>query len=115
MGLCYAPSKMWRRLFLDSSPQWQLAAVVIVPTALLAWAASRAARWAAAAAMRNLLRDTLSTASPLVRGPLRLIALATFALVFAVLVFPAFEIAGLHPRAGLHVRTLSTWAFDSGL
>ena len=106
---------MWRRLFLDSSPQWQVAAAVVVPTAAIAWAAARAARWAATAAMRNLLRDTLSTASPLVRAPLRLIGLATFALVFAVLVFPAYEIAGLHPRAGLHLRTLSTWAFDSGL
>jgi small conductance mechanosensitive channel len=65
--------------------------------------------------MRRLLQDTLATTSPLVRAPLRLIGLATFVLIFAVLVFPAFEAAGLHPRAGLHLRTLSAWTFDSGL
>lgn len=77
--------------------------------------AARAAKRAAAIAMRHLLRDSISTASPLVRAPLRLIGLATFVLLFAVLIFPAFEAAGLHPRAGLHLRTLSTWVFDSGL
>ena len=38
-----------------------------------------------------------------------------FAVVFGALLFPAFEIVGLHPRAGLHLRTLSTWTFGSGL
>jgi moderate conductance mechanosensitive channel len=105
---------MWRRLFLDPV-DWQLVVMVVVPTALIAWAASRAAKRAATMAMRHLLRDTVATSSPVVRAPLRLIGLATFALLFALLIFPAFEIAGLHPRAGLHLRTLSTWAFDSGL
>ena len=31
------------------------------------------------------------------------------------MLFPAFELAGLHPRVGLHLRTLSTWTFGSGL
>lgn len=106
---------MWRRVFVDTVPNWQLAAAVVIPTAVFAWAASRAAQLAAAAAMRNLLRDAVLTTSPLVRAPLRLIAWVTFILVFLVLVFPAFELAGLRPRAGLHLRTLSTWAFDSGL
>jgi small-conductance mechanosensitive channel len=106
---------MWRRLFLDSTPHWQLTVLVVVPTALLAWLASRLARRAAAAAMRSLVGDTIVIGSTIIRTPLRLIGLATFALVFAVLIFPAFEIAGLRPRAGLHLRTLSTWVFDSGL
>jgi small conductance mechanosensitive channel len=106
---------MWRRLFLDSGAHWQLVALVVMPTALLALLAARAARRGAAVAMQNLLRDTLATTSPLVRAPLRLIGFATFILVFAVLIFPAFEMAALHPRFGLHLRTLSTWAFDSGL
>src|SRR5436190_8166672 len=105
---------MWRRLFLDPV-NWQLVAVVVIPTAVLAWAASRAVKRAATVAMRRLLRDTVATSSPVVRAPLRLIGLATFGLLFAVLIFPAFEVAGLHPRAGVHLRTLSTWAFDSGL
>ena len=106
---------MWRRLFLDSPPDWQLAAVVVVPTALIAWIGARSARRLATIAMRHLLRDTVATSSPLIKAPLRLIGAATFVLLFAVLVFPGFEIAGLHPRAGLHLRTLSSWAFDSGL
>jgi small-conductance mechanosensitive channel len=106
---------MWRRLFLDFPANWRLAALVILPTAVVAWLAALAARRAAAALMHRLLRDTLATSSPLVKAPLRLIALVTFVLIFAVLIFPAFEAAGLHPRAGLHLRTLSAWTFDSGL
>jgi len=105
---------MWGRLFSDPV-NWRLAAVVIVPTALIAWAASRAVKYAAGLAMRRMLGDTAATTSPVVRAPLRLIGLTALALVFCLLVFPAFEVAGLHPRAGVHLRTLSTWAFDSGL
>jgi small conductance mechanosensitive channel len=106
---------MWRRVFLERVPDWQLVALVAIPTALVALLAARAARSAVTALMRRLLRDTIATSSPLIRAPLRLIGFATFALMFFVLIFPAFEFAGLHPRAGLHLRTLSTWAFDSGL
>lgn len=106
---------MWRRLFLDSPPDWQLAALVVVPTALIAWIGARSARRLATIAMRHLLRDTVATSSPLIKAPLRLIGAATFVLLFAVLVFPGFEMAGLRPRAGLHLRTLSSWVFDSGL
>jgi moderate conductance mechanosensitive channel len=106
---------MWRRVFLEPVPDWQLVALVVIPTALIALLAARAARSAVAAIMRRLLRDTIATSSPLIKAPLRLIGLATFSLMFSVLIFPAFEAAGLHPKAGLHLRTLSTWAFDSGL
>lgn len=106
---------MWRRLFLDPQPDWELAALVVVPTALLAWLAARIARQAAARLMQHLLRDTLATSSPLVKGPLRLIGFATFVIVFLVFLFPAFELADLRPRAGLQLRTLSTWTFESGL
>ena len=106
---------MWRRVFLERVPDWQLVALVVIPTALIALLAARAARSAVAAIMRRLLRDTIATSSPLIKAPLRLIGLATFSLMFSVLIFPAFEAAGLHPKAGLHLRTLSTWAFDSGL
>jgi moderate conductance mechanosensitive channel len=106
---------MWRKLFLDSIPQWWLVALAVIPTALVALAAASVARRGATAAMRRLLHGTYTSGSPVFRGPLRLIGFATFALVFAVLVFPVFEAAGLQPRVGLHLRTLSTWTFDSGL
>jgi small conductance mechanosensitive channel len=44
-----------------------------------------------------------------------LIGAAVFCLVFGILIFPAFEMAGLHPRTGVHLQTLAAWAFDSGL
>ena len=105
---------MWKRLFLDPV-NWQVVAMAVLPTAIVAWLGARAARWAATAALRHALQNAVATTSPLVRAPLRLIGLATFVLLFAILVFPAFELAGLHPRAGLHLRTLSLWTFDSGL
>lgn len=106
---------MWRRLFLDPQPDWQLVALVVVPIALIAWLAARLARRASARIMEQLLGGTLATSSPLVQGPLRLIGFAAFVLVFAVFLFPAFELAELRPRAGLHLRTLSNWTFQSGL
>lgn len=105
---------MWRRLF-DDPVNWQLVALVVVPTAAFAWAVSLAARSLMTRAVRAIVADVIIPSSPLLRAPLRLIATAVFCIVFAALIFPALEIAGLHPRAGLHLRTLSTWTFDSGL
>jgi len=106
---------MWRRFFNDAVPHWRLAALVVIPTTLVALAAASAAWRAAMAVMRRLLHSTITSGTPLIRAPLRLIALAAFVLVFLALVFPAFEIAGLHPRVGIDLRTLSTWTFGSGL
>ena len=106
---------MWRRLFLDAQPDWKLAALVVLPTFVVAVVAAYVARRAAAAIMRRILHGTLATSSPFVKAPMRLIGFATFVLVLSVFLFPAFEAAGLRPRFGLHLRTLSTWTFDSGL
>ena len=85
------------------------------PTLVVAWLLARIARRLAAAGLHAIVRDTLTPASPLVRAPLRLVGAAVFILVVGVALFPAFEIAGLHPRAGVHLRTLAEWAFGSGL
>jgi moderate conductance mechanosensitive channel len=105
---------MWRRVFLGPM-NWQLVTLVMLGVAVVAYAGARLARRTATRAMRSLLQDTLTTASPLVRAPLRLIGAGTFLLLFFVLIFPAFEAVGLRPRTGLPLRTLSTWAFESGL
>ena len=102
------------RLF-DGPVEWKRLAAAIVATLVLAFIGARLTKQAAAAGIRGLLRDTLIVSSPLVRGPLRLIAAATFLLLVAVLIFPAFEIAGLHPRAGLQLRAVANWTFGSGL
>lgn len=105
---------MWRRLFVGP-PDWSLVWLVVLVVAGVAWAAAHLARRFSARAMRSILQDTLTTASPLVRAPLRLISIGTFLLVFFVLIFPAFEAVELRPRTGLPLRTLSDWAFESGL
>ena len=57
----------------------------------------------------------MSTSSPHVRGPLRIISVAAFIFVAAILLFPALELAGLRPRTGLGLPALSVWTFGSGL
>jgi small conductance mechanosensitive channel len=105
---------LWRRLF-NGPVEWQLVAAAVMPTLVLAWVGARLVRRAAAVAIRRLLQDSVVMSSPLVRGPLRLVGFGTFALLVAILLFPAFEIVGLQPRAGLHLRTVATWTFESGL
>ena len=75
---------LWRRFFSPVDPEnWQLALAVIIPTAVFALIVARIATGAAARALQAVLRDTLARSSPLVRGPLRLIGLATFALTMS--------------------------------
>jgi moderate conductance mechanosensitive channel len=99
---------------LRGAVEWQVAAAVL-PTLVLAWLGARLARRLAAAAMRTIVGDTLAPTSPLVRAPLRLVWLAAFLLLTAVLLFPAFELVGLQPKTGVPLRALSTWAFGPGL
>jgi small-conductance mechanosensitive channel len=105
---------IWTRLF-TRAPDWHLLAAAVIPTMLVAWMAGRWSRRAGARVLQQLLSDTILPSSAIVRAPLRLIGFATFLLVFAVLIFPAFELAGLQPRTGMRLGTLNNWAFDSGL
>jgi small-conductance mechanosensitive channel len=105
---------MWRRIF-DAPMQWQGLVLALLPAAALAWLAARAARKLLAAGLRRMLGDTLTTASALVKGPLRFIGALTFLLVFATFVFPILEMTGMRPRLGLRLRTVTAWAFESGL
>lgn len=101
---------------LFSSPvDWHTTLLAVVPTLLLAGLAAVVAGRLAERALRSTLGDHLSTASPLVRGPLRLVSLAIFLLTVSVLLFPAFELAGAKPRAGLPLRTITDWTFEHGL
>jgi small-conductance mechanosensitive channel len=105
---------MWPRLFVPPV-DWRMVALAVTPTLVIAGLAGYLARVTVTRAMRRLVRDAVASSSPVVRAPLRVIGFATFVLVFAVLIFPAFEVAGLHPRTGVHLRTLSTWVFGPGL
>jgi small-conductance mechanosensitive channel len=96
---------------------------VSLRTVLLAAGATFALAWLAAFIVGRLARrallaivgDHLSSSSPLVRGPLRLVSLATFLLCSGLLLFPAFELAGVQPRAGVPLKSIAQWAFGHGL
>jgi moderate conductance mechanosensitive channel len=101
--------------FFTVAPTWQVVIAVVVPTIFVALIVAWLARKGATAFLRAVLRESVAVDSPLVRTPLRLIAIAVFILMFGVLIVPAFEMAGVRPRAGVHLQTLAAWAFDSGL
>ena len=65
-------------------------------------------------ALNSVLGDHLTVASPHVRGPLRLVSLAIFALTASLLLFPALEFAGVRPRGGLPLGALAASAFRNG-
>ena len=99
----------------ENEVHWHLIVAGLVPAIVIAWLAARLVHRLAARGLQALVHDTLSQRSPIVRRPLRLVFAATFLLVFAIVVFPAFELAGLRPRTGVDVQRLAFWAFSSGL
>lgn len=105
---------MWHRLFADPV-SWHLVTLALGPTLVIALIAAWLARLVLVGVIERLFGPNLSLSSPFIRTPLRLLEIAVVFLVFGVLCVPALEAVGLHPRAGVHLRTLSAWAFDSGL
>jgi len=89
--------------------------LALASTIFLAWLAAFVAGRLARRALQAILGDHLSISSPLVRGPLRLVSVTTFVLCTSLLLFPAFELAGLKPRAGVPLKTIAEWAFGRGL
>lgn len=104
---------MLRRIFEGPIDPW---AVVIALAATLsaAWLAARIARRLTAAALRILVRDTVTTASPQVRRLLRLVGAAAFVLAVSIVLVPAFDLAGMRLRRGVHVGTVVDWTLISG-
>ena len=94
-----------QRVF-DPPPDWQTQVLGVIPALVVAWLAARLVRRLAARGLRTLLGDTITTESPAVRGPLRLIWAGAFVLVFALVIVPILEVAGLRPRTGVRLRTL---------
>jgi moderate conductance mechanosensitive channel len=94
---------------------WRALLYAIVPTVFLAAAAAVIAKRLVERTLRAAMGDHLTIASPLVQGPLRLVAATTFVLTLSVVLFPAFELVGLRPRAGVPLRTITSWAFAHGL
>jgi small-conductance mechanosensitive channel len=104
---------MLRRIF-EGPVDAGAVAIALTATLAAAWLAARVARRMTAAALRALLHDTVSTASPQVRGLLRLVSAAVFLLGVSVVLVPAFDLVGMHPRRGVHLGTVVDWALTSG-
>ena len=107
-------ASLWNRAF-EAPADWQAFAIALIPSLLLAWLASRFVRRLARRVLHSIVGDTIAHASPLVRGPLRLIAAVAFILALGVIIVPVLELAGLRPRTGIRLRTMVTWGFASGL
>ena len=105
---------MWQKFF-DGPVELTAALLALGAAVVIAWVLARTARRLAARGLDAIVRDTVLRSSPLVRGPLRLVGLAVFVLVLAVIAVPLLELAGIHPRGGVRLRQLATWIFGSGL
>lgn len=105
---------MLTRLF-EGQAGWEPIALAVIGTLLVAWLAARAARRVVRFVLTATLGGRLDAASPMVRRPLRLVGAAVFLLVMALLLFPAFELAGLRPTTGVALDELGAWLFGSGL
>ena len=92
----------------------QALALALVATLVVAWIAARTARRVTAAALRAGVRDTVSSTSPQVSRLLRIVGAAAFVLAVSVVLVPALDLAGLHPRRGVHVGRLVDWGLTSG-
>jgi len=99
----------------ESNASSHMVLLALVSTLVLASLAAFAAGRLARHALQKVLGDHLAISSPLVRGPLRLVSVTTFVLCTSLMLFPAFELAGLRPRTGVPLRTIAEWAFGHGL
>jgi moderate conductance mechanosensitive channel len=92
----------------------QSVAFALVGTLVVGWLAARLARRLTTAALGALMRDTVAAASPPVRRLLRLVSAAAFLLAVSIALVPALDLAGVHPRRGVHLGTVVDWALISG-
>jgi moderate conductance mechanosensitive channel len=104
----------WHGLF-SQPATWRPLVEGLAMAFVLAWVAAQLARGMVRGVLASMLREAVTPSGPAVRTLLRLFGYAIFAIVFALLLVPSFEVVGLHPRGGVHLRTLAAWAFDSGL
>lgn len=92
----------------------QALVLALVGTLVIAWLAARLARRMTAVALRALVRDTVLVSSPQVSRLLRLVSAGAFVLAISVVLVPSLDLAGLHPRRGVHAGTVVDWVFHSG-
>jgi small conductance mechanosensitive channel len=57
----------------------------------------------------------LALAEPITTGTVRVVRLVTFVVAFAILAFPALDLAGMQLGVGLHSNQLGQWAAETGV
>jgi small conductance mechanosensitive channel len=82
--------------------------------ATLAAACALAVGRVASRLLRVVGRDG-ALAEPIARGTTRVVRLVTFLVAFAVLAFPALDLAGVQVGVGLHSDQLGRWAAETGV
>jgi small conductance mechanosensitive channel len=102
-------------VFFQGPANWQTVLLASAATLLVAGLVALVSGRLVERALRAILGEELATSSRLVRGPVRLVTIAVFLLSVSVLLFPAFELAGLQPRTGVRLHTIAAWALDQGL
>jgi small conductance mechanosensitive channel len=105
---------MWSRVFVNPV-DWQALLLALLPTLALAWLSAVLARRLASSALYSFIGEAIPPSSSLVRTPLRLVALVTFVLVAALLLFPALELTGVRPRVAGSMRETAAWVRGPGL
>jgi moderate conductance mechanosensitive channel len=105
---------LWSEFF-AAPVNWGAFFLAVTPTLLLAWFVARWTRLRVTALLQSMLGGALAPSSPLVRAPLRLLGLAMFLLLAGLLIFPALDLAGLEPRAGIPIDALEAWLLGDGL
>jgi small-conductance mechanosensitive channel len=105
---------MLTRLF-EGEAGWEPILLALAGTLVAAWYVARLARRAVKLGLTSVLGSDLDSASPMVRRPLRLVGAVVFLLVTALLLFPAFELAGLRPTTGVALQEVTAWVFGPGL
>jgi small conductance mechanosensitive channel len=93
-----------------------VAAAVTAVAAIALFVAQIAGRFARNALAGIHHRDHPgSGAHPHIRRPARIVRIGVFLSVFAVLLLPAMDLAGVGPTVGVNSETLGDWFFGSGI
>ncbi|HEY7497587.1 MAG TPA: mechanosensitive ion channel family protein [Vicinamibacterales bacterium] len=93
---------------------WRAVVIGLIATLVISAFAAIFARRLVRRALNAAVGEHLTPSSPLVRGPLRLVAIATFLLIASLVIFPAFELSGLHPSTGITSGEIVAWVLRNG-
>src|SRR5262245_20773095 len=99
---------------LSGPVNWLAVVISVIATLIISAIAALLVKRLAHRGLNAAVGDQITPSSPLVRGPLRLVAIATFVLIASVVLFPALELTGLHLSGGVPLSEIGRWLLDNG-